>query len=583
MCADSYSLQIPETPESVQKLDLLKLLEDFAEGRKTWYPDGRALGPAAQQASRFLHTHIVKMVDEVFASILDRVTARELGTFTMHDRNHGRKVAHLMWHILSAERREKLTPPEIAMLVLSAHLHDAGMALSREERGLRLAPDSDLWISAEASPEVKRNLQRLRNTLQDKNCPDSKRRKTEAELLQAEDALLALDTRESHATRERYVELIEQIRDYHDKDRTRIPDIEECLSFDGESIRGKLIDICVSHNEDAEVLVEKDRENFERPRFPREYPVGMANADTQLVAAALRLSDILDFDRERTPPILFHYLIPGTLGLRDNISALEWSKHMAISNWEIGQNAIVFRGRCKSHIVHHAIVQFCRAIEEEISSTQATFDPEGEGAAWPFRLPSSVQAEIHEELDDDRVYQLLMGGAIYDNPLMAVRELVQNAVDACSYRDALTQVQEPGFQPDTKNRITITYEEPTDKQPYPILRVADTGTGMDKWAIERWFLKVGRSFYNSTEFNRSRIELRKQNVDFAPVSEFGIGFLSCFLLADRVEVETAMWESMRGDIRKRHLEIDGPTRLIRIRETANEGLKRFKGTSIVSQ
>ena len=186
-------------------------------------------------------------------------------------------------------------------------------------------------------------------------------------------------------------------------------------------------------------------------------------------------------------------------------------------------------------------------------------------------------------LSVDRVYQLLMGGAIYDNPLMAVRELVQNAVDACSYRDALTQVQEPGFQPDTKNRITITYEEPTDKQPYPILRVADTGTGMDKWAIERWFLKVGRSFYNSTEFNRSRIELRKQNVDFAPVSEFGIGFLSCFLLADRVEVETAMWESMRGDIRKRHLEIDGPTRLIRIRETANEGLKRFKGTSIVSQ
>jgi len=242
MCANSYPQQIPETPESVQKLDLLKLLEDYADGRKTWYPGGRALGPDARQASRFLHTHIVKMVDQVFASILDRVTARELDTFTMHDRNHGRKVAHLMWHILSAERREKLTPPEIAMLVLSAHLHDAGMALGREERGLRLAPDSDLWIRAEASPEVKRNLQRLRNTLQDKNSPDSKRHKIEAELLQAEDALLALDTRESHATRERYVELIEHIRDYHDKDRTRIPDIEECLSFDGESIMGKLID-----------------------------------------------------------------------------------------------------------------------------------------------------------------------------------------------------------------------------------------------------------------------------------------------------------------------------------------------------
>lgn len=590
MCADLSSLQIPETPDSVQNLDLMKLLEGYAQGEKTWRGDSRPLGPDAKQASRSLHTHIVEIVEEVFASILDRVTARELDTFTMHDRNHGKKVAHLMWHILSPARRETLTPPEIGMLVLSAHLHDAGMALSREEREARLSPESDLWTRAEASPDVRRNLGKLRQILQDKNCPDSRRRKTEAELLQAEDALLALDTRERHAVRERYVQLIEQIRDYHDKDRARIPDIEECLSFDGESIMGKLIDICVSHNEDAEVLVEKDKENFARPRFPREYPVGMANADTQLVAAALRLADILDFDRERTPPILFHYLIPGTLGLRDNISALEWSKHMAISNWEIGQNAIVFRGRCKSHIVHHAIVQFCRAIEEEISATQATFDPDGKGTTWPFDLPVSVQADIHEEgyhyvpyqfeLDDDRVYQLLMGGAIYDNPLMAVRELVQNAVDACSYRDALTQVQEPSFQPDTKNRITITYEEPSDKQPYPILRVTDTGTGMDKWAIERWFLKVGRSFYNSTEFNRSRIELRKQNVDFAPVSEFGIGFLSCFLLADRVEVETAMWEPMRGDIRKRDLEIDGPARLIRIKETANEGLKRFKGTRI---
>jgi hypothetical protein len=41
-----------------------------------------------------------------------------------------------------------------------------------------------------------------------------------------------------------------------------------------------------------------------------------------------------------------------------------------------------------------------------------------------------------------------------------------------------------------------------------------------------------------------------------------------------------MWEPVRGDIRKRHLQIDGPTRLIRIHEDKNEGLKRFRGTQV---
>jgi hypothetical protein len=582
-------MKIPETPSTVEQLDLMKRLEDYAEGRATWLPNGDPLGTSSRKACRHLHTQIVRIIDQVFASILDRVTARELDTFTMHDRKHGLKVAHLMWHILSEERRALITPPEIGVMVLSAHLHDAGMALSKEERVARLDPGSDLWQFAEIDDVVKRNLERLRLALQDTSIAVPKRRRIEAELFQAEEALLAMDTRNRHASRERYIELIAEITDYHDKDRARIPDIQECFSFDGDSFMEKLIEVCVSHNQDADSLVEQDKENFDRPRFPRDYPVGSATVDLQLAAAALRLADILDFDRERTPAVLFHYLVPSSLRLGDEISTLEWSKHLAISNWEIDGETIVFRGRSKSHIVHHAVIRFCEAIEEEISTTKATFGT-ATANSWPFALPTIVRADIHAEgyryvpyrfeLDEKRVYELLMGGAIYENPLVAIRELIQNAVDACSYRDALSKLHEPHLQPDRLNRISVRYEEAAQPNEFPILTVSDTGTGMDAWVIERWFLKVGRSYYSSNDFARDRLELRKRNVDFAPVSEFGIGFLSSFLLADRVEVETAMWEPVRGDTRKRHLEIDGPTRLIRIRETPNEGVKRFKGTSV---
>src|SRR5712692_3323373 len=130
-------MKIPETPASISELDLMKRLEDYAEGRETWRQDKTPLGENERKASRVLHVRIVLIVEQVFAFIMGRVTVRELDTFTMHDRVHGRKVAHLMWHILTPERRAGLTPPEIGMLVLAAHLHDAGMALSRAEREKR--------------------------------------------------------------------------------------------------------------------------------------------------------------------------------------------------------------------------------------------------------------------------------------------------------------------------------------------------------------------------------------------------------------------------------------------------------------
>ena len=37
-------------------------------------------------------------------------------------------------------------------------------------------------------------------------------------------------------------------------------------------------------------------------------------------------------------------------------------------------------------------------------------------------------------LDDDRVQELLMGEQLYGDPALAIRELYQNALDACRYR-----------------------------------------------------------------------------------------------------------------------------------------------------
>jgi hypothetical protein len=592
---------IPDTPNTVTETELMLHLKAYAEGRATWLEDGRALGQHQREMCLTLHQNLAALVNLAIAPILDRATSRELETFTMHDRSHGHKVAHLMWHILSDARRLILSPPEIALLVASAYLHDAGMALSPEDRERRFAPESVLWDELELDPPLKERIESLRAEIARPMVADQEpgsasldmeqeiRTRAEHRLSQAREALLSQYTRKNHASANRYDELLTELEIFHQRDPERMPDIRACLSFGGDSIRDSLISICVSHNQDATSLIERDPSNPERLRFPRDVPIGGCLANLILVAGALRLADVLDFDRERTPPVLFHYLLPTSLAPEASRSVLEWGKHLSISGWDVQDESIIYRGRCKDHIIHHAIVLFAQSIEKEIRQTRASFEVYGV-KSWPFCIPDDVDVDIREEgyryvpyrfeLDEDRVYALLMGGAIYENPLAAVRELIQNAVDACKLRDALTQLVDDVQMGRREDLIVVRYEEATVERPLPRIIVEDRGVGMDAHILEQFFLKVGRSYYSSQDFNETRAKLRRKGLDFAPVSDFGIGFLSSFMLSDRVIVETAMWEPIHGDTRKRTLIIDGPTRLIRLNEQANEGLGRFKGTKV---
>jgi hypothetical protein len=259
-------MQIPETPTSVVELDLMQRLEKYGNGAATYYEDGNDLGPSTRNACKQLYSNLLQM-QQIIAPILGRTTAREMRTFTIHDEGHARKVAHLMWHILNAERQRLLTPPEIGLLMSSAYLHDLGMALDDDTRAERLHPDSDLWDKLELQENQKQLLDPLREKSADNSLTESARMLARQRLFQAEEALLCQDTRERHASLETYERILRQLHEFHLEDPSKIPDIETCLVFDGDSFRNKVVDICVSHNEEVDVLVEYDPSNPSRRRF----------------------------------------------------------------------------------------------------------------------------------------------------------------------------------------------------------------------------------------------------------------------------------------------------------------------------
>ena len=143
-----------------------------------------------------------------------------------------------------------------------------------------------------------------------------------------------------------------------------------------------------------------------------------------------------------------------------------------------------------------------------------------------------------------------MGESLYGDPSLCIRELLQNALDALEVRDLRLKMLATGGEPyepvdpprfvDGKPqelRVTLTWgKDEVTGQDY--LLVADNGVGMTEEVITQYFTQVGKSYYRSPEYHQERAALAVRGLISSPISIFGIGILSCFMIADRLQVRT---------------------------------------------
>ncbi|GID97595.1 HSP90 family protein [Amorphoplanes digitatis] len=111
----------------------------------------------------------------------------------------------------------------------------------------------------------------------------------------------------------------------------------------------------------------------------------------------------------------------------------------------------------------------------------------------------------------------LLSHHLYASPRVYVRELLQNAVDA------IVAVRQD--EPATPGRVVI---ESSDATGDGSLRITDDGIGLTEEQVHELLATIGRS--------SKRDELGFARHEF--LGQFGIGLLSCFLVADEIRVHT---------------------------------------------
>jgi hypothetical protein len=308
-----------------------------------------------------------------------------------------------------------------------------------------------------------------------------------------------------------------------------------------------LIAVCKSHHYDYDALV---TDNF-KARI-------IGGNDAQIVnlrylAVVLRVADVLEFDPERTPKVIFQHRNPAST------SVIYWHKDHDITMLHEGRN-IIITARPKSAKVHKAILDTVTQIDYELSlckriAENFPFDscpPLSAKTKHVWAIDSQCSSDIrpypgsYEYIDGafrpdtQRLLGLLSGKALYGTPLAAVRELLQNAMDAVRERIAYTRLSKSDpANADHETSIGSQFEIRLELQVDSAgtwLTCIDTGIGMTKRIITDHVLVSGVG----TRRDLAELERRCRHAGFAlgRTGQFGIGVLSYFMLAKRVEILT---------------------------------------------
>ncbi|MCG6202786.1 ATP-binding protein, partial [Psychromonas antarctica] len=481
-----------------------------------------------------------------------------LTEFDLHDEKHCIKVVENIENLLGEEVLNNLSSYELFLLHLSSFLHDCAMAPADWE--------IKLFKLTEGTNKYNNKSSKLRHDL---NAPlklsDAirfiKQNKTELYKEFSEVADWLFSPSEENKLEVELAELLIKYQSFRNGYKSEITNLKSKEEFEllnksirtgfirfnhhirveqyiknlskifqqkleqaawGKQLARDLAAICRSHCENISFIDTLD--------IKSQY-YGKETANLQFVAVMLRLGDIIHFSYDRAP-----IAIRSSMVFDSEYSFQEWAVKNNGVNYSIDDGIISFKAFCDKPKDYFKIHEYIDWIDLEIQN-YFRFDRKWESSYIPS-LSEKVNRDgiKHDEdvffpmrdlrfkLNQKHILNLLMGVGLYKDKYACLRELYQNALDACrSLKSSSNLIL------DNKIEFGLIDDDGT------YLYCHDNGIGMNKDIIENYLLNIGNSYYKSSDFFKKQAEW---GGDFTPTSQFGIGILSCFMIGSRIEITT---------------------------------------------
>jgi hypothetical protein len=467
------------------------------------------------QATRDDLTHLLQRIGDAYVF-------RE---YTLHDFSHvERSLASLEW-LVPDETRAAMTPADWLLTVLAVYFHDLGMLVTKDEYDARSRSSFPAFKEQVMTKLGKRNGYPTR-LLQD--LPDD-----ELEVFLYEEFV-----RERHAERVSAWLIGDERRDLGVASDI-LRELQTIVKPLPDPFKRDLALICLSHHREDLYDLKKYKPN------QRYGPGRMEVANVQYAALLLRASDLLDITSERTPSILFRIVSPS-----NPVSQREWAKQAMVRSVsaKVGlgrdfrpdpnapKDTIEVFATFEEPDPYFGLTDYLRYAERQLQQCEAWSRHAAESTAVLHQFPwkaidvSNVDVLGYDPtpfeftIDQERVLELLTGHRLYDNTDVVLRELAQNAIDAVRIQHLIGATTEEGCG---SEKVEISWSSEDS-----VLAITDNGSGMTYDVIRNHLLKVGSSRYQDDSF-------REEHPDFNPISRFGIGVLTAFMISDEVIITTS--------------------------------------------
>lgn len=451
--------------------------------------------------------------------------------YTDHGKKHSETILTNILRILGEESIKKFSTLDLWLILEATYLHDCGMYITREEAKKVIQDDNfkSYYSNILNNPEHPM-YSYTQFFSQDKNGFSYNQIHYNVDYDYAMRFIISSYKRSSHAADFRKV----------------IGNSKKLLH---DRIYRILFSISESHGKSFEDVMKLPK---------KENGIGNEIGHPIFIACLLRMGDLLDIDNKR----FSEKLIENIEDIIPIDSKEHLEKHKSITHFWIDQERIEITATVnsgeESYNVAEVIGNWFSYIEDEYNNQLHNWNdiiPKNIGTSLPILGELKIDIENYEyinsknkpkfSLDINNTLSLLMGTSIYDKKEKAIREILQNAIDATYLRvfeenkeqliskDVISLKEVKQLFKNKKIEVIINkISEDKEYNQWDII-IKDKGIGIDKEHL-KYIIEAGSSYKDSKKSDL----ITNMPSWLKPSGNFGIGFQSIFMLTERVNLKS---------------------------------------------